>query len=766
MALSLWTRAFFTILALLAIALPATTQPIDLLPAGESGKPPAEWFMPVKGWDAAWTDHGDLMVVRLRPSGAEPGPFGNIMRTLDATPYRARKVTLQAKVFVESPSGHAQMWLRVDRAGGQAGGFDNMGDRPIRPGMWTPASIELDVAPDAERLALGMLSIGGASVLFTDVTLTTGAEVRQQAPSPPTPLPEQGLDNVVAAARLLALVRFFHPSDEAVGVGSWDHVAVTLVEQAEPAATPAALAAALQDAIAPIAPSVRVWAGTIADAPEIPVPAGATEFRSWRHNGAGSIADRAGPNAYASTVVKAAIADTDESALATRVIIVDLGAGVWCAVPRLVPADERGTLPRVEGASPWADGDALDRLTVANRATRLAAVAELWGVMEHFYPYFDVPPCLGAATDWDAALRKALADAAAAPDESAMLFTLQRMVAHLHDGHGAVNGPGASFGASLPLAVTWAGDDIVVSGKGSSAPASITAGDAIVSINGRPIADWVGDASERISSATEGWTRSIIASQILRDPFRSGDAPAACVIEFRRPDGTLFTAELSPAPFETIVEPAFARPLDGAELAPGIRYFDLNAAEPAALAKAMPDLAKAEGIVFDMRGYPGGAAYQLMQHLIDKPASSAQWNIPVVTLPSREGWTWNTGGRWQLKPAKPRLSARIAFVTDGRAISYAESIMGIVEAYALGHIVGDTTAGTNGNVNPFKIAGGYTISWTGMKVLKHDGSTHHGVGIAPTERVTPTAAGIAAGRDEVLERAVEVLKADIARGGP
>jgi len=45
-----------------------------------------------------------------------------------------------------------------------------------------------------------------------------------------------------------------------------------------------------------------------------------------------------------------------------------------------------------------------------------------------------------------------------------------------------------------------------------------------------------------------------------------------------------------------------------------------------------------------------------------------------------------------------------------------------------------------------------------MKVLKHDGSRHHGVGILPTVPAAPTAEGIAAGKDEVLETAVEVVQ--------
>ena len=112
-------------------------------------------------------------------------------------------------------------------------------------------------------------------------------------------------------------------------------------------------------------------------------------------------------------------------------------------------------------------------------------------------------------------------------------------------------------------------------------------------------------------------------------------------------------------------------------------------------------------------------------------------------------------------PKEPQLRGKIAFLTDGRAISYAESIMGIVEHYKFGEIVGSTTAGTNGNVNPFTLPGGFLVSFTGMKVLKHDGSRHHGVGIAPTVSVVPTAAGIAAGKDEVLEKAIKILQAKL-----
>ena len=46
-----------------------------------------------------------------------------------------------------------------------------------------------------------------------------------------------------------------------------------------------------------------------------------------------------------------------------------------------------------------------------------------------------------------------------------------------------------------------------------------------------------------------------------------------------------------------------------------------------------------------------------------------------------------------------------------------------------------------------------------MRVLKHDGSQHHLVGIKPTVQAKRTLAGIRAGRDEVLEKGVAVIEA-------
>ncbi len=748
--------AILSVAALLAWGQPAGPVPdiSDLdIESGAAGQVPPGWHVTAPGWKAELTsaqpDSGALCA-KLYKAEASDAPFGNLMRGIDAKPYQGKRIALTARLRVEG-QGQAQMWLRVDRPNRKMGAFDNMDNRPVTSKQWVDALIELDIEPDAQRLALGFMSVGGATIFVDSVKLTVGAATLRQGASEPRPLTDRGLENLKAASRLLSYVRFFHPSDQAVAVRSWDALAVRMMEEAEPAADAPDLAARLQQVLEPVAPTLVVWASASEGAPTLPVaPESATQLARWEHSGAGTISVPNGGNVYASTVAREPVTvSAGQRAAADCFLLKSLGGGVSCRLPVMLYANASGTFPQLPVQTCWSSADGQPLLTADNRSTRLAAVALCWGVMQNFYPYFDV-----VQTDWEEALTAGLARAATDADDSDFLHTLNALIAKLHDGHGSVFNPAIMPTSLLPVSLAWAGQDLVIAGKTASVPGPVTVGDVLVSLNGRPIADVCDDLSAEISAASEGWKKTRLLDSLATSDRLPDSVPA----RLRHPDGAEYDVTLAKEPRQMVPNATAKRPANGAQLAPGIVYFNLNGADTSALDAVMPDLDKALGIVFDLRGYPGSGGYALMQHLIDTEATSARWNIPLVTLPDHEGWTYPPCGRWQLVPQAPRLKGKIAFLTDGRAISYAESIMGIVEAYKMGEIVGSTTAGTNGNVNPFTLPGGYTVSWTGMQVLKHDGSRHHGVGIRPTVPVVPTAQGIAQGRDEVLEKAIAVLQ--------
>jgi C-terminal processing protease CtpA/Prc len=430
--------------------------------------------------------------------------------------------------------------------------------------------------------------------------------------------------------------------------------------------------------------------------------------------------------------------------------VADLGGGVSALIPLALYKDAQGTLPHVpETVRPVAPEKPEGFLLSGNdRATRLADVALAWNVFQHFYPYFDV-----AQADWPAELRRALSSAATDRDAVAFLATLRRLVAALHDGHGGVFHPSSTASHQLPLAWDWVEERLVITRVDSEKAPGLSRGDVVAAIDGKPAGDALAAQEELISGATAQWKRFRSLEELL-----AGAENEEVRLTLQPPSGETKTVTVrrslsfqeNPKGFE---EP---RPEKIAEIRPGIFYVDLDRVQEEEFKAAVDRLAGAKGIVFDVRGYPNGSALLAFSHLIDAPIYTARWQIPEVTRPDREGVTFDFSN-WPVKPAAPRFQAKVAFVTDGRAISYAETCLGMIEANKVAPIVGAPTAGTNGNVNPFALPGGYRVSWTGMKVSKQDGSQHHGVGILPTHPVSRTLKGVAEGRDEFLEKAIEVV---------
>lgn len=427
-----------------------------------------------------------------------------------------------------------------------------------------------------------------------------------------------------------------------------------------------------------------------------------------------------------------------------------LGWGLSAQIPLALYSRDGQTL-RPDDAPPTAPLEAtlaqiaLDELTAADEALRYADVIIAWNVFQHFYPYFDV-----VDVDWDAVLTETLLRAGDDERPEDFLYTLRWMVAQLDDGHGYVHHPLLNEQAGLPFLVdSVEGEVVVVAVADEPDPGVCVArGDVVTALDGVPAAQVLSEAMQHHAGSPQWKTW-----RALRELGR-GEPGSRAHLTLERSGETI--------PCEVVRDFSGAlqeeRPEPLAELQEAIYYVDLSRAEMQAIEGEMQALAEARGVVFDLRGYPN-STHGVLQYLTETPLSSAHWQVPQQIYPDRIGETkFDTTGRWTLPPKKPRLKGKIVFLTNERAISYAETVMGIVEHYRLGEIVGRPTAGANGNVNPFVLPGGYRFAWTGMRVVKHDGSQHHLVGILPTIPVERTLEGIRAGRDETLEKALELIE--------
>ncbi|MEO8962926.1 MAG: S41 family peptidase [Ginsengibacter sp.] len=75
-------------------------------------------------------------------------------------------------------------------------------------------------------------------------------------------------------------------------------------------------------------------------------------------------------------------------------------------------------------------------------------------------------------------------------------------------------------------------------------------------------------------------------------------------------------------------------------------------------------------------------------------------------------------------------------------------------------IIGSTTAGADGNVSTIFLPGGLRTMISGIGVYYPNGDRTQRVGIVPDKEVTPTVEGIRAGKDELLEKAIEIINGE------
>jgi hypothetical protein len=412
---------------------------------------------------------------------------------------------------------------------------------------------------------------------------------------------------------------------------------------------------------------------------------------------------------------------------------VDLGSGLKARVP-LVLTDSQAA----SGAKHSLEVRATNEQTELN--TRLADVVVAWNVFRHFYPYWTE-----AAVDWDTRLRPHLERAYAASGREAHRDALRLLVSDVRDGHGSVNDPRGTRRSTLPVRLDVIENRVVV--VASSAP-DVPIGAVVSAIDDVP-ADERLSAAIRLQSGTTQWQRVRALQEI-------STCPAAGTATLLVDDGAGPRARTVRCDAKS--PPAEQRPQPISELAPGVWYVDITRARMSEVAPVLDRLAKATGVIFDVRGYPTDAGAQILPHLMDASEADRWMHVPKIVGPFGRTAGWHSVG-WNVKPSPPRLSGKIVFLTDGRAISYAESVMGYVADRKLGTIVGSATAGANGNVAMFDVPGGFRVAFTGMRVTGHDGqAAHHLVGIKPDVPVAPTIAGLRAGRDEVLERGLARIK--------
>lgn len=583
------------------------------------------------------------------------------------------------------------------------------------------------------------------------------------------------VERLAAYARLYGYVRWFQPSDEVAEV-DWDRLAVFGAAEVLQAHESDGLLPVLDRVFRPVAPTLglrRAGSDEVTWEGELPELSGRVTY--WQHFGVKLVSR---PSPYISRrVINGDESEErkplfESSPIAAPVLVKALGHDLEARILLTLPVDQENRTTEALDAEFAALKERLALVEYAkgdlnDPAVRVAGVVVLWNVMQHFFPYHTE-----TGIDWPAQLRPALRAAIEAETPDDYRDGLCRLVARLQDGHGvyytemneqrAPVHEHADTTGGLPIRVTMIDNQVIVTAVRE--PSGFLKGDAILSVGGIPAREVLAAREELVAGSSH--------LRRFRALNRFGQGPVGTTVEVLvLRDGMQVTVpvtlETDPRGYFFNAMPEFELP-SLAEVAPGIYYVNLVTCTKTDYAARLDDLAQAKGVIFDWRwdgrrhplsGPPISVVADVIPHLTETEVRSAPFLVPQIVFPDREGWTWRDGS-WPLKPKLPRFAGKVAFITTPGVVSYGETCMAIIDHYRLAKIVGEPTAGCNGNANFLPLPGGGTLMWTGMRVTKHDGSQLYLHGYQPDIPVARTVDAIKDGRDEVVEQAIALLQAE------
>ena len=423
----------------------------------------------------------------------------------------------------------------------------------------------------------------------------------------------------------------------------------------------------------------------------------------------------------------------------------------------LLHAPVRAPPPQAEGKAFTAPAeDAYADMQSPPVEYRLLAAFRFWTAIEHFYPYKSL-----IGEDWERVLVAAIPDFLQAGDSLQYALAVAKLAHQIHDSHGFIEGSPALrayFGpVSAPVNLRYIEGRLVVT--------EISA-DSVVRQSGIRVGDEVqridGEAAEALRERLEPYI-AVSTPQSLDYAVAGysvrGDEGSTVTLVVRGADDRERTVRLTRRG-GLRQEMSGARPGPTWKVLSGnIGYVDMERLSVPQVDTMFEALRDTKAIIFDNRSYPQGTAWQIAPRLTDKTAVlAARFQRPlamspdrtrsstfafVQTLPPTDGW---------------RYTRPTVMLVDERTISQAEHTGLFFEAANGTRFVGSPTMGANGDVTNVVLPGNIVVYFTGHDVRHADGRQLQRVGLQPDVVIRPTIKGVREGRDEVLERAVQLIE--------
>lgn len=383
----------------------------------------------------------------------------------------------------------------------------------------------------------------------------------------------------------------------------------------------------------------------------------------------------------------------------------------------------------------------------------LLTLFRLWNVIEYYAPNRSL-----TLHPWEEVLTSYIPRMGVETDPVRFSRLYMRLIRELNDGH-AYAPIEMLFGQRmLPVWPLQAEGRLFVGYSGDSL---LERGDEVVAIDGEPI-------SERLELLREYASRSNEASlrQALRYYGLCTRRDTAEVV--RRRAGVCDTLRVATVPYGSVsplYDPAQLEQPPFRLLVDSVGYIYAGTFSREHLAQVVQTLPRTRALIIDLRTYPlkvDGALIALIgQSLRTESVVVRQALYQTLALPGlfyrQEQWLFEDFGEVAARCTEP-YKGRVILLVDEMTQSNPEFQAMAFQSCPQTQTIGSPTSGADGDIVSLPLPGGLMTYFSGIGIFYPDGTPTQNVGVRLDIEVLPTAEGLQAGRDEVLERALELAR--------
>lgn len=397
---------------------------------------------------------------------------------------------------------------------------------------------------------------------------------------------------------------------------------------------------------------------------------------------------------------------------------------------------------------------------------KVAGLSKLWAEVRYNFANFELVPDL----DWDRLYFDYLPRVRASKSTLEYYRLLNELMAKLKDGHSNVFYPRELYSATselAPLRTRLIEGKVLVTEvyQDELTSAGVVPGVEVISINGLSVRQY---AEQNVMPYQSASTLQDLETRTYEYSLLRGPLSETLRMQFRTADGTSFERVIARVAGKQMKVPQ--RPRFIFQMLPGnVAYVKLNDFGDPKTAddfeQAFEKIASADALILDVRDNGGGSTgvgYRILATLSSKPVSGSTWSTrnyrPAMRAWGQPEGTYR-GSAYVVQPNGKLLYTKpVAVLAGPRTFSAAEDFVVAFDVMKRGPIVGEPTGGSTGQPLFFQLPGGGSARVCAKHDSYIDGREFVGHGVQPTRLVKPTVADFRAGRDTVLNVALEEIR--------